>query len=353
MFGSSHCVAMLSGWLILAATSVTAYHHPTPLLITQPYYGFFYFPYRHDPTGKWASYQSSLVNYLNYVSSFQGNLWIPQSTAETFRLENTAGVFIIFFKSCLANNLYFLENVKETSEMEGRTPGRKVYSDHPSGSYASGNHILYFKKSSWSIPTSKKFLLLTLDENHIDFLRIETLETEGRIRPSLRNAFPNFVSSVTSPLNSFFTNPLTFGLLDGTPCTSPNAEAGICTNSRLCSSYGGRSSGSCNSFGTVCCISMSIEIRPFVVAVLIRFQILLFACRHGDPLWSHCHAEQYVLAGSDDAECRIDVFTFCSTGPDIGRTKETSYLSSSVSINSIAFEFLRIYSNSRPFSRGF
>ncbi|KAI9559161.1 hypothetical protein GHT06_015950 [Daphnia sinensis] len=174
MFGPSHCVAMLLPVsLMLALTSVFA--NPTPLLISPPYYySISYFPYRHYDT--------------------TGSLWNPDS--ET------------------------LQSEPESSEIEGRTPLRKVFTDHSSGNFAS--------------------------------------DVEGRISASLRNAFPNFPTSLSAPLSSFFANPalLTLGgLLDGAPCTSPNAEAGICTNSRLCSSYGGRSSGSCSSFGSVCCIN--------------------------------------------------------------------------------------------------
>ncbi|KAK4010495.1 uncharacterized protein LOC116920739 [Daphnia magna] len=173
MFGSFHSVAMLCVSLMLAFTSAAA--SPTPLLISQPYYSFFYFPYgRYD------------------TAVFPQSLWNPDSNAETLRTES--------------------------SEIEGRTPVRKVFTDHSSG----GNFAS---------------------------------EMEGRLSASLRNAISNFPASISSPLSSFFNNPGLLGLLDGTPCTSPNAEAGICTNSRLCSSYGGRSSGSCSSFGSVCCIN--------------------------------------------------------------------------------------------------
>lgn len=50
MFGSFHSVAMLCVSLMLAFTSAAA--SPTPLLISQPYYSFFYFPYgRYDTAG--------------------------------------------------------------------------------------------------------------------------------------------------------------------------------------------------------------------------------------------------------------------------------------------------------------
>ncbi|XP_057368585.1 uncharacterized protein LOC130689665 [Daphnia carinata] len=162
---------MMSVSLMLAWTSVAA--SATPFFVSHPYYSYFYLPYRHYDT--------------------TGSLWNPN--AETFQLE------------------------AESSDIEGRTPVRKVFADHSSGNSAS--------------------------------------EIEGRISASLRNAFPNLAASISSPLTSLFANPalLTLGLLDGTSCTSPNAEAGICANSRLCSSYGGRSSGSCNSFGSVCCIN--------------------------------------------------------------------------------------------------
>ncbi|XP_046645869.1 uncharacterized protein LOC124336202 [Daphnia pulicaria] len=189
MFGSSPAstVSVLMA-VLLAGVSPAAYltNQWPPLMINQPYYGLFYLPYRH--------YDSTGVHSWNSIDQ------LPKNNFEEESVEPAI------------------------TDIEGRTPVRKLYSDRPDG--------------------SNNFPSVT--------------ESRLQLGPSLRNAFPNLASTISSSF--FFNNPsvgllTSFGLLDGTSCTSPNAEAGICTNSRLCSSYGGRSSGSCSSFGNVCCIN--------------------------------------------------------------------------------------------------
>lgn len=118
---------------------------------------------------------------------------------------------------------------------------------------------------SWKTPTSLLVSYLTFDLRKFIQLLIELCinidsETESRRFPLLRNnPLTNLVSN--SPLSTLASS---LNWIDGTTCVSPNAEAGICSLARVCSNLGGRSSGSCPSFGTVCCISKNHSIFQIV-----------------------------------------------------------------------------------------
>lgn len=120
-------------------------------------------------------------------------------------------------------------------------------------------------------------------------------EVENRLLLPNRFGFSNPLIGISSFLSSPRVQGLATGLtvLDGSPCTSPSGEVGVCTNSRICSSYGGRSSGTCGFLGTnVCCISKIWLIRT--IWAKLSF-IRLNGSRYGDGMRRPRHAEQHVL----------------------------------------------------------